>query len=41
MDWKKANRIIEDLICIVLVIILPIWILRLLKIDKLAEMKGE
>lgn len=41
MDWRKANRIIEDIICIALVVILPSWILRLLKIDKFAGMREE
>lgn len=36
MDWKKVNRIIDDIICIVLIILLPMWILELLGYDKLA-----
>ena len=34
MNWNKANRILDDLICIVAIIILPMWILRILGFER-------
>lgn len=40
MTWiEKANRIIDDLFCIIAVIILPIFLLELLGYYNLAEKK--
>ncbi len=35
MNWDKANRILDDVICIVLILILPLWILRLIGIERM------
>ena len=33
MNWNKANRIIDDVTCILLILILPLWILRMIGIE--------
>ncbi len=33
MNWNKANRLIFDVICIILIIALPLWILRMIGIE--------
>ena len=34
---EKANRILDELLCIIAIIIFPIWILKLLVYDKLSR----
>ena len=34
MNWSKANRIMDDVICIVVIIILPLWMLRILGFER-------
>ena len=36
-DMNKANKILNDIICIVAIIIFPMWILKLLGYDKLVR----
>ena len=36
-DMNKANKILNDIICIVAIIIIPMWILKLLGYDKLVR----
>lgn len=42
MNWSKANRIIDDVICIVLILILPLWALKIIGIERVVwnESKG-
>lgn len=34
MNWNKANRILEDVICIVLILVSPLWLLELIGIER-------
>ena len=40
MNWNKANRILFDVICIIAIIIFPLWILEAIGICEIVRKGG-